>query len=175
MQERIGSVELGTHMNGDESMALGASFNGANFSHSFKVRDVLLSDGYNYEFKAVISNLEEVPKDSDQYYYKAFTLFPFKKRYGTKKSVNFANKNNLKIDVFTVDYDGNQAPYAQFNLTNIDSVQKDTHYNSTVVPKVFLDFEISSIDGVTLEDAQVKFNYTFAEKMDEKELKKLEK
>jgi hypothetical protein len=35
-------------MNGDESMALGASYNAANFSRSFKVREVLLNDGFNY-------------------------------------------------------------------------------------------------------------------------------
>ena len=40
------------HLNGDEAMALGASYHAANFSQSFKVRDVLLEDGYNYEVRA---------------------------------------------------------------------------------------------------------------------------
>lgn len=39
-------------MNGDEAMALGASYHAANYSRSFRVRDVLLSDGLNYEIKA---------------------------------------------------------------------------------------------------------------------------
>lgn len=94
-------------MNGDESMALGASFNAANFSHSFRVRDVLLSDGFNYEFKAEISNLDETPQDSSDYYFKEFSLFPIKKRFGTKKSVNLSNTNNLKIVLYTKDYEGN--------------------------------------------------------------------
>lgn len=58
-------------MNGDESMALGASFNGANYSHSFRVRDVLLTDGYNFEVKAEIKSLDENLKEGDEgYYYK---------------------------------------------------------------------------------------------------------
>ena len=36
----FGKVEVGTHLNGDESMAFGAAFHAANLSHSFKVRPV---------------------------------------------------------------------------------------------------------------------------------------
>lgn len=56
-------------MNGDEAMALGASFNGANYSHSFRVRDVLLSDGYNFEVKAAIKNLNDSITEGDEGYY----------------------------------------------------------------------------------------------------------
>jgi hypoxia up-regulated 1 len=39
-----GKLELGMHLNSDESMALGAAFHGANVSTSFKVRHVGLAD-----------------------------------------------------------------------------------------------------------------------------------
>lgn len=99
-------------MNGDESTALGASYQAANFSRSFRIRDILLADGYNFGVKAEITNLDQTEESSPDYYHKSFTLFPIKKRFGTKKSVNFANKNNVKVNLFTVDYEGNQTPYA---------------------------------------------------------------
>lgn len=81
----------------------------------------------------------------------------------------------MKVNLYTVDYDGNESKYATFNLTNIDKIEKDTHYNETTKPKVHLEFEISSIEGILLQEAQVKFNYTGKEKVTEKELKKIEK
>jgi hypoxia up-regulated 1 len=41
---KVGNLELGQHMNGDESMALGAAFRGANLSTSFRVRKVGMTD-----------------------------------------------------------------------------------------------------------------------------------
>ena len=41
--------EIGTHLNGDESMSLGAAFIAANSSHSFRVKPLHLYDGHNQE------------------------------------------------------------------------------------------------------------------------------
>ena len=35
-------------------MAFGAAFHAANYSHSFKVRPILLSDGYEFDVQMVI-------------------------------------------------------------------------------------------------------------------------
>ena len=40
--------KIGTHINGDESMVLGAAFYGANSSKKFKVKGVHLYDGFNF-------------------------------------------------------------------------------------------------------------------------------
>ena len=40
---RAGDLELGQHLNGDEAMALGAAFRGANLSTAFRVRKVALA------------------------------------------------------------------------------------------------------------------------------------
>jgi hypoxia up-regulated 1 len=37
---KAGDLELGQHLNGDEAMALGATFRGANISTAFRVRKV---------------------------------------------------------------------------------------------------------------------------------------
>jgi hypothetical protein len=35
-------------------------------------------------------------------YFKSFQLFPYKKRFGAKKSVEFEHDSNVKIEVFIV-------------------------------------------------------------------------
>jgi len=84
-----GKIELGAHLNGDECFALGASFHAANLSHSFRVRNVYLSDGFSYEVQLELKNLDTDIKEGDEdYYYKDVTLFPYKKRFGTRKTIS---------------------------------------------------------------------------------------
>ncbi|KRX01822.1 hypothetical protein PPERSA_00532 [Pseudocohnilembus persalinus] len=176
LKDYFGQVEIGTHMNGDEAMALGASYHAANFSGSFRVREILLNDGFNYQVRAEISNLDENIKEGDaQYYQKSFTLFPYKQRFGSKKTVSFQTQENMQIKLFTIDYDGNEAPYAVYNLTNVDKIKNDKFYQENTQSKVSLEFEISGVDGFFLNQAVSKYNYTKRENLSEKELKKLEK
>lgn len=58
-------ANIGTHINGDQAMALGAAFYGANSSKKFKVKGVHLYDGFNFEMRLVIRNLDEsITEDS---------------------------------------------------------------------------------------------------------------
>ena len=70
-------------------MALGAAFHAANMSHSFKVRPIQLTDGFSFEMQFEISD--------DNGFYKNFTLFPYKKRYGARKAITLNHDENLKI------------------------------------------------------------------------------
>lgn len=56
------SCEIGQHMNGDEAMALGASFHGANLSTAFIVRKVGMSDIASF---GVSVSLESLPSSSE--------------------------------------------------------------------------------------------------------------
>jgi hypoxia up-regulated 1 len=47
---------LGSHINGDEAMVLGAAFYGANSSKKFKVKGINLYDGFNFEMRLVLRN-----------------------------------------------------------------------------------------------------------------------
>lgn len=49
--------QLGFHLNGDESMALGAVFHAANSSSSFRVKKIHLNDGYNFDVRLNITDL----------------------------------------------------------------------------------------------------------------------
>ena len=58
ISEIIGKqAEVGTHINGDEAMVLGAAFYAANSSKKFKVKGMHLYDGFNFEVRMVIKNL----------------------------------------------------------------------------------------------------------------------
>lgn len=58
-EEIQNSSKIGTHINGDESMVLGAAFFGANSSKKFKVKGINLYDGFNFEIRTVLRNLDE--------------------------------------------------------------------------------------------------------------------
>merc|ERR1712125_253784 len=54
-----GTLELGMHINSDESMALGSAFHGANVSTAFKVRHVGMIDVNPFPVKVSLSELAE--------------------------------------------------------------------------------------------------------------------
>jgi len=49
-------IEVGQHMNGDESEAFGAAIYAAKFSQYFKVKETIVNDGLNYGFEIVLKN-----------------------------------------------------------------------------------------------------------------------
>ena len=78
--------KMGTHINGDEAMVLGAAFYGANSSKKFKVKGIHLYDGFNFEIRAVIRNLDEsIEEESEGYIFKNVTIFKQKTRFGITK------------------------------------------------------------------------------------------
>ena len=76
-------------------MALGASFQAANLSHYFKVREIWLDDGFDFEIFLHIKNLEETAPESENFFNKSLTLFNIKKRFGSKKQISFSFEQNL--------------------------------------------------------------------------------
>ena len=56
-------LEMSTHLNGDEAMTKGAGFFAANFSSSFRVRPVLLTDGLNVPVKLTIMTMKDIESD----------------------------------------------------------------------------------------------------------------
>jgi hypothetical protein len=67
-------------------MALGGAFFAANSSKKFKVKGIHLYDGFNFEIKLSLRNLDETIKEgSKNYYNKNATIFKRKSRYGLNK------------------------------------------------------------------------------------------
>ena len=67
------NVETGFHLNGDESMALGAAFMAANLSNDIRVKPLWLADGYDMSFKLYIESIENT---NDKPINRSIFLFP---------------------------------------------------------------------------------------------------
>jgi hypoxia up-regulated 1 len=88
----LGDKELGLHINSDESMALGASFFGANISTAFRVRNVGLTDINPFPVKVTLNNIEEEEvKDGEEPWFKEATVFKTLGKLGVKKTIAFTH------------------------------------------------------------------------------------
>ncbi|CAK73410.1 unnamed protein product (macronuclear) [Paramecium tetraurelia] len=141
----FGSVEVGTHLNGDESMAFGAAFHAANLSHSFKVRPVQLTDGFSFSSSIEINGV------NDDDYHKEFSLFGYKKKYGSTRSLEFTYDKNLRLDIY-VEKDGQKSKLMSYHLTNITNA---TELNFSK-PEISLTFKSTSNEFIKLESAEMK-------------------
>lgn len=121
LSDYLGKVELGAHLNGDEAMAFGAAFIGANLSHSFKVRPVWLYDGNNYDIVVYFRDLENTGETPFE---KNMTVFPFKYRFGGKKTVSVHYDKNLRMDLVRRNEDGSEELLTTMNITNITEIAK---------------------------------------------------
>jgi hypothetical protein len=69
--------------------------------------------------------------------------------------------NDLRIELYSVDLDEQVKPLSAYNITNLTQFYaNDKHFNETIKVKLYLDFSIDSADGVNLDEAFIKFNYT---------------
>lgn len=50
---------MGSHINGDESMAFGSALRAANLSIAFRVKQLYVYDGHPENVRAVVSNAED--------------------------------------------------------------------------------------------------------------------
>ena len=59
LKEFFDPVEVGSHINGDQSMAFGAALRAANLSIAFRVKQLHFYDGNPEPIRAVITNIED--------------------------------------------------------------------------------------------------------------------
>lgn len=149
--------DLNNHLNGDESMAFGAAFRGANISKSFKVRFVGLTD--ISEYQASVSIYEDpstfVPTDSQKEpWSKNAILFPIGSAYGSRKVVSFSRDKSFLInlhydetDLFPKNMEKN---IISVNVTGIEEACQK--YSELGKPKIHLSFLLS--DSGTYEIAR---------------------
>ena len=87
-------VEVGSHINGDESMAFGAALRAANLSIAFRVKQLHFYDGNPEPIKAVITNIEDgVISEND--------LYDQYSEQGLRKEVVVdENEEDVKVSIF---------------------------------------------------------------------------
>lgn len=106
-------------------MALGAVFYAANSSKKFKVKGLQLYDGFNFEVRMVIRNLDKsIEEGDDGYISKNITLFKKKNRFGLIKDVGMKCTKNLLIEFWREDANGMEL-IKTVSLTNITNYKNN--------------------------------------------------
>ncbi|KAL7570461.1 hypothetical protein ACA910_004247 [Epithemia clementina (nom. ined.)] len=129
----LAPVELGLHMNADESMALGAAFVGANISTAFRVRQVGMTDIAPFAQQITLNNLgepivqvtetkkgeEEVlsngwerkfqpyqeADETSEVWSKTATLFKSNSKVGVKKTIAFTHDEDVHCSLDYIESD----------------------------------------------------------------------
>jgi len=140
-------LQIGQHLNGDESMALGAGIMAANYNTFIKSRQINLIDGYDFAVKAEIRSL-----DRKSAYSQNLTLFESKAKFGSMKIVTLNFVNALKVDIFA-EKGSEREPLASYKVLNISNqiLKSKKNYDTFNTTKINLQFVLSSTQGVVHE------------------------
>lgn len=183
------NIELGQHLNGDEAMALGAAFRGANLSTSFKVRKVGQSDINNFGISIHLEALPTVDqksglfgffggKDSkpeatgDDTWTKDAEVFPKKLTLSSKlRTVTFPYDKDIACKIAYSDPAslpaGTDPTIAVLNITGVTEFSKEVAKKASSSPKVHLSFVLDSDGVVTLVKAEATSELPVVETLEE--------
>jgi hypoxia up-regulated 1 len=114
LAKAVGDLDLGLHINSDESMALGASFFGANVSTAFRVRHVGLTDINPFPVAVSLENLPEGKKglfggkkdEDEEAWSKEATVFKAWGKLGVKKTIAFTHDKDVHVALDYTDKEG---------------------------------------------------------------------
>jgi len=181
-------VEVGQHLNGDEAMALGASFRAANLSTNFRVRKVGITDISTF---GVSVQLDPLPKEAvkggffglgskkkdtgDDSWHKETVLYPAMSQIPSKhKTLAFNYDSDILCKLeYTDDAqlpEGTKNVVAIYNITGIADFAKETASKGLGHPKVHLSFALDGNGMVTLSKAEATLELPI-EKEEEEEAK----
>lgn len=159
-------LDLGMHINSDESMALGAAFHGANVSTAFKVRHIGMTDLNPFPVKVSLTDLPTEEKtgifglgkkkvetdDSEEPWSKEATIFKSFGKVGVKKTIAFTKDQDVHC---SIDYDdsellpeGTEKSIGAYKITGVSKFAAEMAEKGLSKPKVSLQFELST-SGIT--------------------------
>ena len=170
----LGNMELGMHLNSDESKALGAAFHGANVSTSFKVRHVGMADVNTFPVAVDLTDLDvgkEAKKGGgglfgigkkkdasagkggdDDAWAKHATIFKLGSKLGVKKTIAFSYENDVHVEVNYEESDtlpiGTGLSIEQYDVSGVAEFAKEMKEKELGTPKISLQFELDT-SGLT--------------------------
>lgn len=191
LQEKLQKKDLGVHLNGDEAMCFGSAFIASNFSASFKVRKVFLTQHPVTPFSIRITPLnatkvssksdsegETVSQDVDGnedesqkevssnnngiQYERSYILYKQSDYLGQKKTVSLNYDTNMKIDVYAgLDSEGDHL--ATFTVNGLDEIAASDLLKKDNVtrPRVSLHFELTRTGLLQLNKVDAKVEETY--------------
>jgi len=179
------SLELGLHINSDESMALGAAFHGANVSTAFRVRSVGMTDINPFPIVVSLEEMEveestglfgigggskKVDEDAEVWSKRA-TVFKANGKVGIKKTIAFTQEEEINV---AIDYEENELlpegtshAIERYNVTGIVEFAKEMKKKELGKPKVSLQFDLSTSGLVMLVKAEAVVEETYTVEEDE--------
>jgi hypoxia up-regulated 1 len=157
-------LELGMHINADESMALGAAFCGANISTAFRVRHVGMTD--LNPFGLVVSLENSVVLAEDATWNKRAAIFKPWTKFGVKKTIAFTHDRDV---VCALDYDadddllpvGTERELVRYTITGVSAFSLEMAEKGLGKPKVSLQFELNDSGIASLIKAEVAVEETY--------------
>lgn len=172
LTKAFGGMEVGLHINADESMALGAAFAGANISTAFRVRHVGMTDLNPFQIQVSLKDLDETPQGDDAWS-KLTVLFKSFSKLGVKKTIAFTHDRDVHCSLDYVESDpnlpaGTDISIEKYNISGIEEFAKEMTEKNLGKPKVSLQFEMSS-SGITRlikAEASVEDTYTVEEEVE---------
>lgn len=158
----FGDMELGMHINSDESMALGAAFYGANISTAFRVRQVGLTDINPFAMGVTLKDLEtDEEKEADEeeeVWGKKATIFKENGKIGVKKTIAFTHDRDVHC---SLDYsesnnlpEGVKTELQRFRVSGVSTFAKEMEDIGLGKPKISLQFELSRSGTAALIKAE---------------------
>jgi hypoxia up-regulated 1 len=181
LKEYFGGKDLGVHLNGDEAMALGAAFRGANLSNAFRVRQVGMTDIATFPVGVRLVDLdsetvqESEDEDSKQWVKRA-SLFSETHRLGLRKAVSFMHTTDIactfRYDKPSILPEGVNVDIATYKITGIKRFSKDMQEKNLGEPKVTLSFELDSNGIARIAKAEVTVEEEYEVEVEVKKPKK---
>ena len=179
LKEKMGEYAniLGTHMNGDDSMAYGTAYIAANATKNFKgSRRAFMPVGANAELKIYINNYnvtdetvycpeeEGALKDAvlnigcQHKVNKTRVMFPIRTNFNTQKTAKLPHDGDISIKITERMVDEvEEHEILTYYITGVnDLVQKMHKENFTVIPKLKLQFDYTR-GGQVLLDAIAEY------------------
>jgi hypoxia up-regulated 1 len=176
LKEAVGeTLDLGMHINSDESFALGAAFVGANISTAFRVRQVGMTDVNPFAISVSLTDLPSAAAakdDQKEEWSKQATVFKAFGKVGVKKTIAFTHDRDIHCGLDYVASDslpaGTELSLVRYNITGVVDFAKEMEEKGLGKPKVSLQFELSAsgITSLIKAEAAVEETYTVQEEVE---------
>lgn len=171
LSKTVGDLELGLHINADESMALGAAFAGANISTAFRVRQVGLTDVNPFPISVTLEDMPSAKSDEEDWKKEAVVFKSFGK-LGVKKTIAFTHDRDVRCGLDYVEDEmlpaGTKLTLERYNISGVEDFAAEMAKKDLGKPKVSLQFELSAsgITQLVKAEASVEETYTVEEEVE---------
>jgi len=155
LSQYLQGKELGTHLNGDESKALGAVFVGANMSKAFRVRPVGLREITMDAVQLDLVEAGDVQMESERWA-KSAVLFKTGDALDSRKIVSVNVSKDFTCELSRTSYESNErTTVAFYEISGVtEAIEQFGQFGE---PKVSLTIKLDQNDTVNLLQAEAIF------------------